>query len=307
MENSKWMMEDVERSKKFPKLILPLILFLSFISIRIYSQIFTENDVVICSSKFQLAVLKNLSEKPIGEVITEIGASFIGTPYEAAALEKSTDEQLVVNFSGLDCTTFLETALTLARCIKSGDTSFKDYQKELTKIRYRDGFIDKYPSRLHYFSDWIFDNEKKGIIKDITKDLGGESINFKINFMSAHSGSYKHLRENPGFVPIIKKQENIISKREYFLILKDKVSQVEDKINNGDLIAFVTNIKGLDISHTGIAFMKDDGRIYLLHAPSEGTKIQITQNPLQEYLNKFKKHKGIIVLRAQEPLKNESD
>ncbi|MGE5810597.1 MAG: N-acetylmuramoyl-L-alanine amidase-like domain-containing protein [Ignavibacteria bacterium] len=272
-----------------------------------FAQIYSEKDVEICSSKFQLAVEKNLAGKPIGDVITEIGESFIGTDYEASALEKSGDEKLVINFSGLDCTTFLETVLALARCIKSGETSFEDYQNELTNIRYRNGIMDKYPSRLHYFSDWIFDNQKKGIIKDITKDLGGEAVKFELNFMSSHPQSYKQLKENPEFFPVIKKQEAEISEREYFYIPKDKVSKIENEIHNGDLIAFVTNIKGLDISHTCIAYRKDDGRIYLLHAPSEGTKVQISKNPLPEYINKIKKHTGIIVLKPLELLKNESN
>ncbi len=301
MDDGRCLMDDVRSSFKFKNLICLSILIFYFNSSTVYPQFYSEKDIEICNSKFQLAVEKKLARKPIGEIITEIGKSFIGTNYEAAALEKSDNEQLVVNFSGLDCTTFLETALTLARCIKSGDTSFQNYQKELTKIRYRDGIIDKYPSRLHYFSDWIFDNEKKGTIKNITKDIGGEPINFKINFMSSHPKSYKHLKENPDFIAVIKKQENEISKREYYFIGKSKVSQIENKINNGDLIAFVTNIKGLDISHTGIAFKKNDGRIYLLHTPSAGTKVQITENPLPEYLRKIKKHTGIIVLRPEEP------
>ncbi|MGE5804738.1 MAG: N-acetylmuramoyl-L-alanine amidase-like domain-containing protein [Ignavibacteria bacterium] len=272
-----------------------------------FAQIYSEKDFEICSSKFRLAVEKNLAEKPIGDIISDIGESFIGTDYEASALEKSGDEKLVINFSGLDCTTFLETVLALARCIKSGETSFEDYQNELINIRYRNGSIDKYPSRLHYFSDWIFDNQKKEIVKDITKDLGGEAVKFELNFMSAHPQSYKQLKENPEFIPVIKKQEAEISEREYFYIPKDKVHQIEDKIDNGDLIAFVTNIKGLDISHTCIAYRKDDGRIYLLHAPSEGTKVQVSKNTLPEYINKIKKHTGIIVLKLEEPLKNESN
>ena len=272
-----------------------------------FAQIYSEKDVEICSSKFRLAVEKNLAEKPIGDVIAEIGESFIGTDYEASALEKSGDEKLVINFSGLDCTTFLETVLALAMCIKLGETSFEDYQNELAYIRYRNGTIDKYPSRLHYFSDWIFDNQRKGIIKDITEDLNGEPVKFDLNFMSVHPQSYKQLKENPEFIPVIKKQEAEISEREYFYIPKEKVSKIENEIHNGDLIAFATNIKGLDISHTGIAYRKDDGRIYLLHAPSEGTKVQITKNSLPEYINKIKKHTGIIVLKPLETLKNESN
>jgi hypothetical protein len=118
--------------------------------------------------------------------------------------------------------------------------------------------------------------------------------------MSTHPKSYKQLKENPEFIPLIKKREKEISGREYHYIPKERVSQIEDQINNGDLLAFVTNIKGLDISHTGIALKKEDGRIYLLHAPSEGTKVQISENPLSQYISKVKKHIGLIILRSDQ-------
>jgi hypothetical protein len=209
------------------------------------AQVFSEKDVEICNSKFELAVDKNLSEKPLNEIIVEIGKSFIGTEYVAHTLEQDGSEQLVINLTGLDCTTFLETSLALARCIKSGSTTFEDYKKELTLIRYRDGIIDEYPSRLHYFSDWIYNNIKKEIVKDVTKELGGEEIKFNVEYMSAHPESYKHLKENPDFIPIIRKQEKEINERTYYYIPKTKVKAIETKIKTGDLIAITSSVKGL--------------------------------------------------------------
>jgi hypothetical protein len=271
-------------------------LILTFFNLQ--AQIFSEQDVEVCNSKFKLAVSKNLAEKPIADIIVEIGKSFIGTDYIAHGLEKDGDEQLVINLSGLDCTTFLENSLVLARCIKNGKTSFEDYMSELQLIRYRDGIIDQYPSRLHYFSDWIYDNVKKGIVKDVTEEIGGEKINFKINFMSTHTESYKQLKENPDFIPIIKKQEKEISCREYFFIPKDKLAAKEDSIQNGNLIAITTTVEGLDIGHVGIAVKMDDGRIHLMHAPTVNTQVHITEEPLSEYLMKYKRHSGVIVLRV---------
>lgn len=265
-----------------------------------YTQVFTELDVEICNSKFQLAVEKNLSEKPIGDVIVEVAKSFIGTDYLAHGLEKDGDEQLVINLTGLDCTTFLENSLVLARCIKTSKTSFEDYLNELQLIRYRDGIIDKYPSRLHYFSDWIYDNEKKGIVEDMTKDIGGKKIKFNLNYMSTYPENYKHLIENPDFIPAIKKQEKEISCKEYYFIPKAELKSKEDQIRNGDIIAITTTVEGLDIGHTGIAIKMDDGRIHLLHAPSKNTKVQITVEPLSDYLMRYKRHSGVIVLRAIE-------
>jgi hypothetical protein len=277
------------------------LLLLLFSLSNIAAQVFSEKDVEVCNSKFELAVDKNLSDKPIGDAIVEIGKSFIGTDYLAHGLEKDGDEQLVINLTGLDCTTFLENALVLARCIKKEETSFEDYKDELQFIRYRDGIIEEYPSRLHYFSDWIYDNQRKGIVEDVTKEIGGEKIKFNINFMSTHPDSYKHLKENPDFIPIIKKQEKEISCREYYFIPKEKLKSKEEQIHNGDLIAITTTVEGLDIGHIGIAVKMEDGRVHLLHAPTVNTKVHITNEPLSDYLMKYKRHSGVIVLRALEP------
>ena len=285
------------------KSILKSILIIILIPFFLKAQVYSNKDVSICKDKFEFAVKKNLKEKPIGDVVAEAGKSFIGTNYAANTLEKGDKEELVINLTGLDCTTFLENALTFARCIKEGKTSFKDYQNELEKIRYRDGIINGYPSRLHYFSDWIYDNERKGIVKNISEEIGGDSLKFKLNFMSEHPDSYLQLKKNPGFLPIIKEQEEQINKRKYYYIPKKKIVSIENKIHNGDLIAITSNVKGLDINHVGIAIKMDDGRIHFMHAPDVGYKVQITEIPLTDYIMKFDKDTGIMVLRVLEPKK----
>lgn len=285
----------------FSKISLIIILSLILFSSNIHSQIFSEKDVEVCTSKFNLAVDKSLIEKPINEVIVEIGKSFLETEYVAHTLEKEGDEQLVINLTGLDCTTFLESSLAFARCIKKGKKSFDDYQKELTFIRYRDGEIDKYPSRLHYFSDWIYNNQKKGIVKDISEEIGGKKIKFTVNFMSENPKYYQQLKDNPEFIPVIGKQEKEINSRQYYYISEDGIEKSESKIQTGDLIGLTTSDKGLDIGHVGIAIKMDNGRIHFMHAPLVGSKVQITEIPLSDYVKKIKKHTGIIVLRVLEP------
>jgi len=257
-------------------------------------------NVQICISKFNLAADEQLSTKPINEVIIEIGKSFTGTDYAAHTLEVNDEEKLVINLSGLDCNTFVENVLVLSRCIKQGKTSFEDYQDELKLIRYRDGKIDQYPSRLHYFTDWIFNNEEKGNVNNITKDIGGEKLEMNLSFMSSHPEYYRHLKANPGFIPIIKKQEEEINKREHFFIPQEKIAEIEPEIISGDLLAFTSSIKGLDVNHVGIAVRMDDDRIHVLHAPNVGLKVQISELSLAEYVNKIEKDSGVIVVRVLE-------
>jgi hypothetical protein len=285
-----------------------LLYFLLFFSVQIFAQqsvlddaLFSESEVEICNSKFQLAADKKLSTKPINEVVAAIGKSFIGTDYTANTLDIGRKEKLVLFLVGLDCYTLMESSLAISRCIKAGKTTFENYEKEILNLRYRDGKLTDYTSRLHYFSDWIFDINKRGIGKDITKEIGGEKYNLKVDFMSNHPDSYKQLKANPEFVKNIAKIEKEISARSYFYIPKERIKNIENKIQSGDIIGITTSIDGLDISHTGIAYRSDDGRIHLLHAPNVGYKVQISEKPLADYLMGNKKQTGIIVVRPNEP------
>jgi hypothetical protein len=277
-------------------------IFLFVFNSTFFSQvIYTDEDVKICNSKFKFAVSKNLMQLPINDIFVEIGKSFLGLDYEANTLEKGEKENLVIHLSGLDCYTFFESSLVFTRCIKNNKITFEDYQKELTNIRYRNGVIDQYPSRLHYASDWLHDNAKRGIVKNITKEIGGILYDKKINFMSTHADSYKQLKNNVKFIEEIKTVEDSINNRKYYYVPENFIECVEDKIQNGDLILLTTEINGLDISHTGIAVKLDDEKIHFMHAPLKGKKIEITKLPLADYVKSVEKHTGIMVGRLIEP------
>ena len=280
------------------KIILALLFLQTFITAQ---SLYTDEDVEICKSKFDFAVKKDLKNKPINDVMIEVSKTFLGLGYEAFTLEKGETEQLVIHLSGLDCYTFFESSLVFAKCIKNGKTSFEDYQKELTNIRYRDGKINGYPSRLHYASDWLYDNNNRGNVKDITQQIGGIEFSKKIDFMSTHSDSYKQLKNNPEFVKEIKSIEDSINSRKYYYIPQNFIECVEDSIHNGDIILLTASADGLDISHTGMAIKMDDGRIHFLHAPLRGKKIQITEQPLSDYVKSVDRHTGIMVARVLEP------
>jgi hypothetical protein len=257
-------------------------------------------NALICKKKFDLARSLNLTEKPINEVVIEMAKSFLGVEYAADTLEASGPEQLVVNLQSLDCVTFYENSLVLARCIKKNTMTFEDYKKELQFVRYRGGIIDRYPSRLHYTSDYFYDNEKRGVLKNIAKEIGGVPFNKKINFMSTHIESYLQLKENPEFVKKIIAQETEINKRILYHIPKSNVKKAALQIKDGDILGITTTIEGLDCTHTGIAIWQKKS-LHMIHAPIPGSKVQITELPLWEYLKKIRKDAGIMVERALEP------
>jgi hypothetical protein len=259
----------------------------------------TPTDEMICKHKFTLAAKEELHKRPMGEVMIAVGVSFLGTPYVAGTLEQPGAEHLVVNLQGLDCVTFVENTLALSRCIKLGARTFDAFRKQLQLIRYRDGAIDGYPSRLHYFSDWIDENSRRGIVQNISQELGGVREARAISFMSEHVASYKHLGET-AILAKIKEIESALSSRPRFYIPKDVVRSVEARIEPGDIIGITTATPGLDIVHTGMA-IRTNGVLKYLHAPLSKGKVQITEHSLADYLAGYERHTGIMVARPLEP------
>jgi hypothetical protein len=277
------------------KFLVPAMIF---VLVSGYSGISQDDEYEIRAVKKKLKSFdSSISAKDLYQIIAEVGKSFLGVEYVAGTLDNNIkEEKLVIKITGLDCVTFVENTLAISRIIRKGKADYDDYRTELQNIRYRNGEIDGYASRLHYFSDWIYDNQKKGIVENITKDIGGEPYNKNIDFMSAHAGSYKQLKNNPGLVDEIIAVENEINGRQMYYIKKDKVDDYYDSMQTGDIIATTTKIDGLDITHTGFVY-KDNGKVKFMHASITKGEIVISSESLKEYLAKNAKQSGIMVVR----------
>ncbi len=247
-------------------------------------------------SKMLKSFPAELRDLPINEIIAEVGKSFTGTEYVAGTLDENLNETLVVKVTGLDCVTFVENALIMARLVKRGTTEFEDYKKELEFIRYRGGKMDGYPSRLHYFSDWIYDNQEKGVLEDITSGIGGKAYNKTIDFMTTHPDSYKQLKNDQPNFQAMEEVEARMNSRQMYYIPKGEVDQFYDLLQTGDIIGTTTDIAGLDITHTGFIYKDGDGT-HFMHASLPKKQVMISNEELKEYLAGNKKQSGVMVAR----------
>lgn len=240
--------------------------------------------------------IDGLLESDFGKTIVAVGKTFLETPYVAKTLEIGKTESLVVNLQGLDCTTFIENVLAFSLMLKNEQTEFLNFTQTLETIRYKDGKLDGYGSRLHYFTEWIRNNEQKGIIKSITAEIGGIEIEKDINFMGTHRELYPFLKDEANFEKILATEKNL-AKETFCYLPQDQIEANEHLIKTGDIIALATSINGLDVTHTGIATREKDGRIHLLHASTGTMEVEVTKKPLAEYLKGVKKNIGILVAR----------
>jgi hypothetical protein len=281
------------------KILLILILSVGLNSLCAKSQvnlkecIFKPEDQRIAEEK--LSAFSSDANLPIADLVVKIGLSFLETPYVAATLENGLEEKLVINLRELDCTTFAESTLALARTVKLKKKDFESFAEELQKIRYRNGIRNQYPSRLHYFCEWIENNDKKGIISGKANQNGVKSDKV-INYMSTHPSDYPVLKDHPELIPTIAQQEKEISEKGFMYFPKSNIANLYHNLQPGDIIALTSSIDGVDVNHVGI-IIKKGNEFHLLHAPLSGKKVLISDGPITDFLKPQSKNSGIMIAR----------
>ncbi|WP_291558687.1 N-acetylmuramoyl-L-alanine amidase-like domain-containing protein [Bacteroides sp.] len=240
------------------------------------------------------------SYKMDSERLLFFAKSFIGTPYKGGTLDSGRNETLIVRTDSLDCTTYVETVLALYLSSFKDNPGYNDFSEALRYIRYRGGVTDGYASRLHYFSDWASDNEKKGILREVTQEGEHDVRICSLNYMTTHSNLYRQLKDNDSLISEISKVEKswIDYKMPYVPKSVLNSSKPDLPVEDGDILALTTNISGLDVLHLGFALWID-GRLHLLHASSLHGKVIIDTSTIFDYLKNRNKHTGIRVLRVK--------
>ncbi len=264
-------------------------------------------DWAIFRKKVAWALGQGLDTVPIGEAMARVGRSFVGTPYAPGTLEAAGPEHLVIDFRAFDCVTFVENTFAIARFLRTPEARRMDdraaaearYDRILTRIRYRGGRLEGYPSRLHYFSEWISDGVAKGLVKNMTRALGGVRDTSAIDFMTKHAGAYRQLADT-AYVTAIRRVERRLSARGRWYIPQDEIARAAPRIRDGDIIAVTSTVAGLDIAHTGLA-IRVDGALHLLNAPLVGSSVQISAKPLAERIQGIRSEDGIMVARPLDP------
>jgi len=240
---------------------------------------------------------------PIGERVNKFALALRGTPYVNYTLElHDTIEAPSVNMNGMDCWTLFEIALCMARLVALHPPPYSP-QEMLRLIeldRYRNGrCTGRFDSRLHHLEDWIRDNERRGLVKDITPSLGGKKLYRRMAYMGKKPHLYRQLRADPSLVPAFVRLENELSRRGISYIPRSQVPRIESKLRNGDIICIVTNWHETYTSHVGLASRDSNGVLRFLHASKNHREV-VLDDRLSDYLNKFSTHAGIYVARPLE-------
>jgi hypothetical protein len=235
---------------------------------------------------------------------TAVGLAARGTPYRAHALDdylklggSPETEPLTVSLADFDCVTFVEACLAIGEMASAGaPADWGRFSREVERLRYRNGQRFGYPSRLHYFSEWIADNVRRGRLRDIGQELGARPDRRPLRFMTSNRDFYPALRHE-GVFRAIQAQERALDPATRWVVPTDRIPEVQARIESGDVVAFATLIEGLDVTHASFAHRTADGVLRILHAPLSGGAVEVTSRTLHQYVRGLGRGTGILVAR----------
>ena len=267
-----------------------------------FSTVFRGRD------QFNRLVAKARSENwpalPIGARTAAVGQALLGTRYKHFTLEiDNRIESPSVNFQGMDCWTFFEIALSFARMLNEPESNWTP-ERLLHYIeidRYRSGeCTGEYLSRLHYLEDWLYDNDRRGLVEDLTRSLGGRSVPHSAREMSVGWRHYRYLAANRSLLGPLARMEANVSSRPLYEIPKNRVAGIEPKLRSGDVIGIISRDRnGLySTAHVGLALRTNDGVLHFMHASSPGNsgRVIVDAQP-SKYLYRYRTDSGILVAR----------
>ena len=250
-----------------------------------------------------LAKENNWKSLPIGERTAAVGQALTGTRYKSYTLEiDNRIESPSVNFNGLDCWTFFETSLAFARMLNEPEENWspQNFLHYIEVDRYRDGqCTGEYLSRLHYLEDWLYDNNKRGLVEDLTARLGGKSVPHAAHEMTVAWRHYRYLASNKSLLGPLAHMEADVSRRPLYQVPKSRVAKIEPKLQTGDIIGIVSHDGRLySTSHVGLALRTNDGVLHFMHAssPQNYGKV-VVDSRLSDYLKQYRSDSGILVAR----------
>ncbi|MBO6576625.1 MAG: DUF1460 domain-containing protein [Rhodothermales bacterium] len=241
------------------------------------------------------AVQQGLPDRPIAEIMAALGPRFLGAPYVVGPLDGFGHEVVVARLDAFDCFTFVEALLSMARGLRSGDLSWEGYLRRTEEQRYRHGKADAYCDRLHYFTEWIQVNEERGLVEDVSAEVGGMPFPKEIGFMSAHRSAYPALEDDQVYACVQEAEASLRQTLTLHFIPQEEIRQHYDRIRTGDIVSTAAGLEGLDVTHTGIALKQPDGRVSLLHASTSGG-VKISED-LADYVQGVRVQQGILVAR----------
>lgn len=262
-----------------------------------FGDIPKDQNGTVFKQVMQRARSRELDRQEFGAIVQNVAEQLLGATYVDGLLDRAETEELVLSLTEFDCVLFVETVLAMARSIVERDYTYAGFGDRVETQRYRNGDREDYCSRLHYFSEWIDDNQKRSYLASNVSGLQVQPLEKTLNFMTTHRSKYRHLKSNDANFQCIAQMEAQLLNLDIQYVPTERVRGQYAAIQSGDVIAIATDISGIDVTHSGLAYAHPDGSMGFIHAaPGRGV---IVAEDLQQYVERVPSAIGILVARPK--------
>jgi hypothetical protein len=235
------------------------------------------DDYTVNKLQAALALHAAVPEIDKGRAIELLSQTFLETPYVANRLIGSATiaEQLVIDFRGVDCFTYLDYVQALRTA-----TSENEFVENVIQTRYINGDVS-FPQRKHFFTDWAY--TRQILADDVTAQLSPHAVTV-VKQLNRKADGELYL---PGIA---------VTERSVTYIPSEFIDeQVINQLQPGDYIGIYTKLPGLDVTHTGFFIMTPNGPV-LRHASSRPENYKVMDSAFASYVLNTP---GIVVLRPR--------
>lgn len=254
----------------------------------------------------QQARLQEWQRLPLGERVARVALRLKGVPYENFTLEVDDHiESPVVNLQAMDCWTFYENALAMARMLVPANPQPRASQmlRLIELERYRNGVCDgTYLSRMHHLEEVFANNETRGWANNITSSLpGAQRLHREVREMTTGWRQYRYLRAQPELLGPMAEIESRVSALPVWHVMKSDVARIEPNLQSGDICAITTSHADQYTCHVGL-ILKMQGKAHFMHATSarnQGRRV-IVDVQISQYLQRVSHHAGVVICRPLE-------
>ncbi len=260
----------------------------------------TEYNISLKLQQINRYIAKQKVPPTFQQVFLRAVWSFRGTPYEGYGHDPIGPEHLIVKTEQLGCVSLVELSLAIARVAYCGGTSPQTVLREIQKMRYRGGQIMGFPSRLHYFSEWLDQAIDNKMLADRTIELGGSYMSKEFNWVTAHPELYPPVTIKENRIAL-REVERELSQKKFPIIPQNDIAAIEPLLNEGDLVAIITTKPGIIISHVGMVALLGEKR-HIFHASSYLKRVGTSGSTISGYVTHKNERIGIRVSRVVQPI-----
>ena len=238
-------------------------------------------------------------QETFGSLVVRVARLELGKPYYDEPWHPG-PEVLESRVDSFQCVSLVESSLALARCLWRNTPTALCFLHEVQNLRYRHGEVEGYPSRLHYFEDWLSDNAARGHLTLLTRNLGGLPVTLNYSYMSSHPAKFPAL-EDADIRAAISATEARLSHTKMYVLDRDKIQGMERQLQNGDIVAVASRVGGMMVTHTGLVIVDEAHVAHLLHASSAQHHVVLSREDLAEYILRRPERRGILIARPLAP------